>query len=399
MIKFSGNRLLSRKQFLTLGISLTTAFTIVALSRLKALGYLIYPFKKDRDKVVDRKSRKFIVVGKKSLKQRAKAKGLIYGAYPQADPPDFARDLKLQSNFIKDCATITMGSFWVSNRPTATTFNFTDTDYYAKFAAANKMLLRGIPLVWHESLPEWLPKTITNQNAEQILTKHLQTIVRRYAGKMHSWDVVNEAIDVGHNRPDGMRKTLWLKHLGVDYVDLAFRVVAKADPKAKLVYNDFGVEYDIPGDDAKRQAVLNLLQRLKSKGTPIYALGIQSHLSGDLNSFNANKFREFLKNVASLGLKIMITELDVTDDKLPANVTQRDRIIAAVYEDYLSVALSEKAVISVTTWGLSDRYTWLKDVKPRGDKLSVRPLPFDLEHKPKLVWNAIARALDRAPRR
>ena len=86
MIKFSGNRLLSRKQFLTLGISLTTAFTIVALSRLKALGYLIYPFKKDRDKVVDRKSRKFIVVGKKSLKQRAKAKGLIYGAYPQADP-------------------------------------------------------------------------------------------------------------------------------------------------------------------------------------------------------------------------------------------------------------------------------------------------------------------------
>lgn len=399
MIKFSGNRLLSRKRFLTLGISLTTAVSILSLSKLKALSYLIYPFKKDRDRVVDRKPRKFIVVGKKSLQQRAKAKGLIYGAFPQADIPTFARDRKLQSHLIKECAMITLGSFWASTRPNSTTFNFTEPDYYAKFAATNKLLVRGIPLVWHEYLPEWLLKTITDQNAEQILTKHVQTIVRRYAGKMHSWDVVNEAIDVGDDRSDGLRKTVWLKHLGTDYIDLAFRVAAKADPKAKLVYNDFGVEYDTPGDEGKRQAVLNLLQKLKSNGTPIYALGLQSHLSGDLNSFNPNKFREFLKNVASLGLKIMITELDVTDHKLPANITQRDQIVAAAYEDYLAVALAEKAVISVTTWGLSDRYTWLSDSKPRADKIAVRPLPLDREYKPKLVWKAIARAFDRAPKR
>jgi endo-1,4-beta-xylanase len=399
MIKFSGNRLLSRKQFLTLGISLTTAVSILSLSKLKALSYLIYPFKTDLDKVVDRKPRKFIVVGKKSLQQRAKAKGLIYGAFPQADIPTFARDRKLQSQLIKESAMITLGSFWMSTRPTSTTFNFTDPDYYARFAATNKMLVRGIPLVWHEYLPEWLLKSITDINAEQILTKHVQTIVRRYAGKMHSWDVVNEAIDVGDDRADGLRKTVWLKHLGVDYIDLSFRIAAKADPKAKLVYNDFGVEYDTPGDEGKRQAVLKLLQKLKSNGTPIYALGIQSHLSGDLNSFSASKFREFLKNVASLGLKLMITELDVADHKLPANINQRDQIVAAAYEDYLTVALAEKAVISVTTWGLSDRYTWLSDSKPRADKIAVRPLPFDREYKPKLVWKAIARAFDRAPKR
>jgi endo-1,4-beta-xylanase len=398
-MKLFYQRLLSRKQFLILGISSTTAFTILLIGKIKVLSYLIYPFKNERVKLVDNKSRKFIIVGKKSLKQRAKAKGIMYGAYPEADYQGFARDLKLQSHFIRECETITMGSFWVSNRPTLETFNFANTDYFAKFAAKNKLRLRGIPLVWHESLPTWLPATLNGGNAKQILTHHLETIVRRYAGKMYSWDVVNEAIDVGNNRADGLRATDWLKFLGGDYIDLAFRVVNKADPQAKLVYNDFGLEYDRPGDEAKRQAVLNLLQRLKSKGTPIYALGLQSHLSGHLNSFNPQKFREFLKNVASLGLKIMITELDVTDNNLPLDINQRDRIIAGVYEDYLSTALAEKAVISVSTWGLSDRYTWLASHDPRTDKAPVRPLPFDRNMKPKLVWNAIARAFDRAPRR
>jgi endo-1,4-beta-xylanase len=145
--------------------------------------------------------------------------------------------------------------------------------------------------------------------------------------------------------------------------------------------------------------VLRLLERLRSQGTPIYALGLQSHLCGDCQSFNPTKFREFLKNVASLGLKIMITEMDVMDNNLPANINQRDRMIAEAYADYLSIALAQKAVISVTTWGLSDRYTWLAGFKPRADKADVRPLPFDRNFKPKLAWNAIANAFDRAPSR
>jgi endo-1,4-beta-xylanase len=95
----------------------------------------------------------------------------------------------------------------------------------------------------------------------------------------------------------------------------------------------------------------------------------------------------------------MITELDVTDNKLPLDSNKRDNIIAGVYEDFLSTALAEKSVISVTSWGLSDRYTWLADKKPRDDRAAVRPLPFDRNLKPKLAWNAIARAFDRAPKR
>jgi endo-1,4-beta-xylanase len=397
-MKLLERRLLSRKKFLLVGASTVTALAILLLSKLKVLSYLLYSFKTERSTLIANQSRKFAIVGKKSLQQRAKAKGLIYGAFPEADSQKFDRDRKLQSNFIRECAMMTMGCFWFTHRPSLKTFDFTSSDYFVKFATKHKILLRGSPLVWHEYLPAWT-SAINSSNAEQILTNHIETIVRYYAGKMHSWDVVNEAIDVGDKRDDGLRNTLWLKFLGVDYIDLAFRVAAKADPQAKLVYNDFGVEYDRPGDEAKREAILKLLQRLKSKGTPIYALGLQSHLFGDLDSFNPDKFREFLKNVASLGLKIMITELDVTDNKLLANIDRRDRIIAGAYEDYLTVALAQKAVISVMTWGLSDRYTWIAGNRPRTDKAAVRPLPLDRNYKPKLAWNAIARAFDRAPKR
>jgi endo-1,4-beta-xylanase len=173
----------------------------------------------------------------------------------------------------------------------------------------------------------------------------------------------------------------------------------QADPKVLLTYNEVGLDYDTTEDETKRQAVLNLLQNLKSKGTPIHALGIQAHLSGDRSNFSQPKFRNFLKDVASLGLKIMITELDVNDQKLPMDINKRDRIIAGAYEDYLSAALDEKAVNTVITWGLDDPHSWLSGFSPRKDRAAVRTLPLDLNFNRKLAWNAIARAFDRAPKR
>jgi endo-1,4-beta-xylanase len=191
-----------------------------------------------------------------------------------------------------------------------------------------------------------------------------------------------------------LQNTPWLEFLGPDYIDLAFRVAAEADPKALLVYNDYGLEYD----EAKRTALLKLLERLKSNGTPIHAVGIQSHLSGS-DTINPKNLRNFLSDVASLGLKILITELDVRDKELPLDVVVRDRIVARTYEDYLSVVLDELAVIAVLTWGLSDHNTWLSWSQPRRDGASVRPLPLDADSTPKLAWNAIARAFDSAPKR
>jgi endo-1,4-beta-xylanase len=261
------------------------------------------------------------------------------------------------------------------------------------------MLYRGHTLGWHEALPEWFEEVVNRRNAEKFLVEHITTVTKHYAGQMHSWDVVNEAIETRDKRSDGLKNTPWLKFLGPDYIELAFRVAAQADPKALLVYNDTALEYNTPRDEARRNAVLKLLERLKSRGTPIHGFGIQSHLYGHETRFNPKKLRKFLADVASLDLKILVTELDVRDQNLPKDLKIRDRIVAAAYEDYLSVVLDEKAVIAVLNWGLSDSHTWLAQYAPRSDGLAIRALPFDSNLKPKLAWNAIARAFDQASKR
>ena len=338
----------------------------------------------------------FSVVGNSSLSERAVAKGLIYGAAGLKDK--LSTDAKFAKYFAQECAILVPESElkWKALRPSPDRFNFTPGDWLAKFAQAHDMLFRGHTLVWHRALPLWFEGAINSLNAKQVLLEHIEMVVGHYVGKIHSWDVVNEAVLPQDGRSDGLRNTPWLLFLGPNYIEMAFRAAAAADPKALLVYNDYGLDYDTGEDEAKRAAVLGLLERLKSQGTPIHAFGMQAHLRGDENRFNPRKLKTFLRDVASLDLKILITEMDVTDTKLPSDLGVRDRIIAGVYEDYLSVVLEEPAVIAVLTWGLSDRYTWLSQAHPRADRRSVRPLPLDDQFRRKLAWNAIARSLDKA---
>lgn len=389
------NWLLTRRCAIKLGLGMLTGIGTVAASKAVYLNKQIQK--------LDNPRRKFFVAGNRSLKERAAAKGLIYGAATHYS--QLSSDTEFATNVKRECGMLVPEwelKWFVGDkplRPGPNRFDFSRADWMANFAKANGLLLRGHTLVWHESLPPWFKETVNIQNAESILENHIRKVVDRYAGKIHSWDVVNEAITVEDGRYDDLRITPWLKLLGPNYIDLAFRLTAAVDPKTLLVYNEYGLDYDTPKADAKRNAVLKLLKRLRSKGTPIHALGIQAHLTAGEAKFSPEKFRQFLKDVASLGLKIMITEMDVTDQKLPVNINVRDRIIAGVYEDYLSVALEEPAVIAVLTWGLSDRYTWLSELKPRFDGAPVQPLPLDAELKRKFAWNAIARAFDNAPRR
>ena len=180
---------------------------------------------------------------------------------------------------------------------------------------------------------------------------------------------------------------------------MAFQTAAKADPQAILTYNEFGLDYDIPEDESKRNATLKLLENLKAKGTPVEALGIQAHLYATKNNdFNPQKLRQFLKNVADLDLKIIISELDVRDRFYKGNIISRDRAVAKAYNDYLAVVLESPAVIAVSTWGLSDRYSWTNN-KPRPDGTPQRPLPLDSQLNRKPAWHAIAEAFDHAPQR
>jgi len=386
-------RLIRRRAFLlSLGASLSVA-SCAMTSRARQLN--------NRRQAIGDEERSFKVIGEAPLNDRAGAKGLIYGAASQYR--HLSSNSEFAACFVQECGMLVPENElkWKTLRPKPDRFDFTPGDRMAEFACTHNLLLRGHTLVWHHraSLPGWFKDKVNGKNAEQILINHIKTVAGHYAGKMHSWDVVNEAILPSDGRADGLRKTRWLKFLGPNYIDIAFHAAAEADPQALLVYNDHQLEDDKPQHEAKRTKVLKLLERLKSRGVPVQALGIQSHMGANIRKrFTGKKLRGFLRDVASLGLKILVTEMDVIE-KQPLDVTARDRLIAGVYEDYLTVVLDEPAVIAVVTWGLSDHYTWLSNYAPRKDGKSVRPLPLDANMKRKLAWNAIARTFDKAPRR
>lgn len=359
----------------------------------------IHRASRDRFDIRRSSPRAFATEGSNSLAQVASRKGLLYGA--ASDHAMLSSDPQFAARYIENCSILVPenGLKWRALRPSPDQFDFTKTDWLFGFAETHRLQMRGHTLVWHLSLPRWFSETVNQRNAERYLVNHIESVAGRYAGKVHSWDVVNEAIEVPDDRPDGLRKSPWLEFLGEEYIDLAFRVAAQSDPNALRVYNDYGLQYDTSSHIAKRRAALRLLERLKAKDTPIQAFGIQSHLRASETRFNAQKLRQFLQDIASMGLKILITELDVSDQGLPADIANRDRLVADAYREYLDVVLDEPAVIAVLTWGLSDRYTWLSEFKPREDGLPVRPLPLDenLERKP--AWYAIAQAFDNAPAR
>ncbi len=326
------------------------------------------------------------------LKALARDRNLLFGT--AADRDLLAEDQDYAKAVISECAMITPENSmkWERLRPTPETFSFDNADWLMDFAEANGIAFHGHTLVWHLQMPGWFEDVVTKRNAERYLADHIQTVAGRYAGRLRSWDVVNEAINPDYGRVDGLTVTPWLERLGPEYIPLAFRMAAEADPGAVLVYNDYGLEYEGDYFEARRQSLIDLLAGLVLDKTPIHALGVQSHLDGHLQP-DFKRFARFLDDVAALGLDIMITELDVRDNDLPADIAKRDCAIAETYEAYLDVVLANPNVRSIAVWGLSDRYSWLSYFNPRDDGTPVRPLPLDADLKRKPAWNAISRAL------
>jgi endo-1,4-beta-xylanase len=278
-------------------------------------------------------------------------------------------------------------------------------DIVAAFAHENDLQLRGHNLLWYHRTPGWFFHLASRQEQERAVVEHIRRLAGRYRGMVHSWDVVNEPIEPKDGRPDGLRTGVFLETLGPEYLDLAHRVARETDPAARLVVNEYDVEFDTPEQEARRVALLNLLQRMLRSGTPVDAVGIQAHLScAGGPPFSASRLRRFLADLAGLGLTIQITELDVTDEGAPADQTVRDRLVADTYSRFLEPALDEPAVKMVVTWGLSDRHSWIvrretHQSKWRTDGALSRPLPFDADLKPKPACEAIAQAFMHAPRR
>jgi endo-1,4-beta-xylanase len=197
---------------------------------------------------------------------------------------------------------------------------------------------------------------------------------------------------------DGIRPTPWFNLLGYEYMDLAFRTTHQADPNAALVYNDYGLELNFDYHEARRQRVIRLLQDFRSRGTPVHALGIQSHLTPEW-PFDASIFVRFLDQVAAMGYAIYISEMDVADKTFPADFEIRDKLVADIYEAYWTAALSHPAVKVALTWGITDRYSWLNyfEASRRSDGLASRGLVLDQDYHKKPAYNALLTALGNAP--
>jgi endo-1,4-beta-xylanase len=330
--------------------------------------------------------------GSNTLRDIAAAKNLLVGAaVPQRQlvQPDFAALLAAQCSIV----VAENAMKWEPTQPERDRYDFKNADELVSFADAHGQKVRGHNLCWHQSNPAWLESTITPTNAAGLLRQHILVVAGRYKGRIHSWDVVNEAIHPEDHNAGSYRNSVWLKNLGEGYIDLAFRAAAEADPGALLTYNDFGIEHDAPDQDHKRDAILALLRGMRKRGVPLHALGIQSHITAHAQRPNFSAIHGFLKELAKMNLQVFITEMDVDDRDLPADVAKRDHEVAEIYRDYLRTVLQHQNVKAVLTWGLTDRSTWLSSYRPRPDKLAKRPLPFDTELRAKPAFAAMVEAI------
>jgi endo-1,4-beta-xylanase len=341
-----------------------------------------------------------------ALRKLAAQKGLLYGTTISAaqitgDKPFV--DLVLQQAGV---VVAENDMKWQDmNRGARGDDNYGPADAVAAFAHENDLALRGHNLLWYHRTPSWFFDLSSHQEIADAIVERIRALAGRYFGMVHSWDVVNEPIEPKDGRPDGLRTAVFLEMFGPDYLDLAYRTARETDPGARLVVNEYDVELDTPEQEARRTALLNLLERMQRSGTPVDAVGIQAHLScAGGPPFSAARLRRFLAEVAGLSLAIQITELDVTDENAPADTTVRDRLVADTYARFLDAALDEPAVKMVVTWGLSDRHSWIvrketHQSKWRADGLPSRPLPFDADMNPKPAFEAIAQCFAHAPQR
>ncbi|MFE1745918.1 endo-1,4-beta-xylanase [Coleofasciculus sp. H7-2] len=262
-------------------------------------------------------------------------------------------------------------------------FDFTDADELVAFAKANKMQVRGHTFVWFKSLPTWLTKgKFSREQLQEILREHIQTVVGRYRGQLAVWDVVNEAVE----KDGSLRKTIWLKKIGPEHIEMAFRWAHEADPQALLFYNDFSGE----GLGKKSDAIYTLVRDLQKRGVPIHGVGLQMHI-GIKSSLKPQDVAANIKRLAALGLEVHITEMDVKIQDGTGTKQERFAAQAQVYRDMLSVCLSVPKCKAFVMWGFTDRHTWIPGFTHKPDE----PLIFDKSYRPKPAYYALTSALEK----
>jgi len=284
--------------------------------------------------------------------------------------------------------------------PAEGAFDFSLPDSFVKFGEENNMHIHGHTLIWHSQVPDWFfvdkgGNTVSKEVLTQRMKGHILTVVGRYKGRVHSWDVVNEAIE-----DDGSyRESKFYEILGEDFIKLAFEFAHEADPDAELYYNDYSMS-----NPRKRDGVVKMVEKLQKEGVPVHGIGMQGHIG-----FGNPDIREFEKSLEAFGKlgKVMITELDLSvlpspwgeagaeisdnyeyedkmnpfPDALPEEVQQQ---FTKRYIEFFELFLKHQDKISrVALWGVNDGNSWKNNWPVRGR--TDYPLLFDRQNNAKPV--------------
>lgn len=290
-------------------------------------------------------------------------------------------------------------------QPVEGEFDFTLADQFVKFGEDNNMHIVGHTLIWHSQLPAWFCVDENGNDASPELLvarmkNHIQTVVSRYKGRVHGWDVVNEAI-----LDDGSwRKSKFYEILGKDFIRLAFEFAHEADPDAELYYNDYSMSLE-----GRRNGVIAMVTELQEQGIKVSGIGMQGHMGLDYPKID--EYERSIEAYAALGVKVMITELDMTVLPSPWRQAGANISDSATYQDAMNPYIDglpediqaqwEDRIVSifdlfkkhsdkisrVTLWGLSDRDSWKNDWPIQGR--TDYPLLFDRDFNPKPVVNKL----------
>lgn len=281
---------------------------------------------------------------------------------------------------------------WDATEPAPNRFDFSGPDSIVEFARRQDMAMHGHTLVWYAAVPPWVRDLATAKDARAALERHIETLVSRYRGSIWAWDVVNEPVEPADRLDYGYRNSLWFRLLGIEHVDLAFALARNADPVTPLSLNEYGFEYTTPVSRSRRQSILALLRRLRQRNVPVDCFGLQSHLECH-RTLDRQELTAFLRQVVALGYRLLVTELDVNDVQIAGSEAERDDAVARHVADYLDIVFSVARPMSIATWGLSDRATWLRQYYRRADGMPLRPLPLDRDLNRKKLWAVLARYL------
>lgn len=265
--------------------------------------------------------------------------------------------------------------------------DFGAADELVRFADRHAIEVHGHTLLWDQSTPEWARTDIRRSRDWAVVADWFGAVLPRYAGRIRRWDVVNEPIETEQAR-DGLRRTVFRRAYGEDYVARALDTAHRLAPETALFVNEYGFDYANPVEEARREAMLALLTRLRKSGAPIHGLGVQAHLDLSKGPVATTSLARFLRGVAALDLDIVISELDVKESDRSGPVPGRDAAVAEQVEAYLAVALAEPRVRGVVTWGLSDKHSWLQDDLGSPN----RGLPYDAALTRKPMYHALERA-------